>query len=716
MAQKIKTANSKETLNTYLHQGKNKNKACLLYVCNELGLDSSGIVAELITEIVKFTKQDNEEKTKEMETKVKKIVEAYKKGEIHKPGKTNLANSNSKSPHEEDGEIDDEDDDEPDSDNESDEGDESDAEDGELNIQGANKEPNLQSIENTGTGSGPNRKHHERISSMLDVLETSIDLMNADELDTEAPCVDSTLNHIVDMVSNINGHSQDLFSSQPADQVPETDTVSEETQFSEILGFSQYLPEGDTENPSVTLSFTEAVSATRKKWLEEKQQKAKTIQQFCQYKKDAETKIRLLEKKAAALPSNIYVSQMDKMTQIVSQKNKQINAFEQSLNQLQSIHDSFSDEICKAFKKNEEECEQFKSSIAILIESNQKMLTSHKKFEEESQELKKVNRELILQNKRLSEKVNNLIESQKREKEQHTETSDRKNCPKIQRNPAHEERPEIIHLDEADDITSLKMSVLSNTTARVNKLGEQFKKMQAELRDKNLSTSHRPHLQSHGSRGATPLYGSVEPDNHQTNSANSAPPSASRQEKTNLSAVKQGPEIIYVHDSSGNQIAPHRIHHSKVCHKSLRYNIKEAIRNVPTCDNPDQVTDVIFNVGLNDVRLGSNSDDIRNETFQMQHMYYKKYPNARHHLCAIPPTSQIHIDVNRSLASLAQATGANFISVKNLSDPSTKRALPRLTDPENQCYNAEGIKMLAKQIKKSIYSSANPVGQSESHQ
>ena len=65
MAQKIKTANSKETLNTYLHQGKNKNKACLLYVCNELGLDSSGIVAELITEIVKFTKeQDNEEKIK----------------------------------------------------------------------------------------------------------------------------------------------------------------------------------------------------------------------------------------------------------------------------------------------------------------------------------------------------------------------------------------------------------------------------------------------------------------------------------------------------------------------------------------------------------------------------------------------------------------------------------------------------------------------------
>ena len=73
----------------------------------------------------------------------------------------------------------------------------------------------------------------------------------------------------------------------------------------------------------------------------------------------------------------------------------------------------------------------------------------------------------------------------------------------------------------------------------------------------------------------------------------------------------------------------------------------------------------------------------------------------------MPPVTQNHIDANKELASLAQKTGANFISVKALSDASTKRILPTLIQNDLLHYNNEGIKAIARQIKRSLYSNAN---------
>ena len=132
-------------------------------------------------------------------------------------------------------------------------------------------------------------------------------------------------------------------------------------------------------------------------------------------------------------------------------------------------------------------------------------------------------------------------------------------------------------------------------------------------------------------------------------------------------------------------------------------------QSIPECENPEAVEEVIFNVGVNDVRLGANAHDVRHAMFQTQHIYYKKFPNARQHICAIPPTSQINQEVNRELGDLAQATGVNFISTKNLCDPATKSILPSLIQSDKLHYTHEGIKMLARQIKRSIWSTNNKV-------
>ena len=131
--------------------------------------------------------------------------------------------------------------------------------------------------------------------------------------------------------------------------------------------------------------------------------------------------------------------------------------------------------------------------------------------------------------------------------------------------------------------------------------------------------------------------------------------------------------------------------------------------NIPQCEEPEKVEEVIFNVGVNDVRLGSNAQDIRYAMFNAQHKYYKQFPNARQHICAIPPTSQINQDVNKELADLAQATGVNFVSAKNLCDPYTRTIIPSMIQPDKLHYTGEGIKMIARQIKRSIWSQNNKI-------
>ena len=172
---------------------------------------------------------------------------------------------------------------------------------------------------------------------------------------------------------------------------------------------------------------------------------------------------------------------------------------------------------------------------------------------------------------------------------------------------------------------------------------------------------------------------------------------------------KKPAKMIYVGDSNSREIDPLKLNRDLPCIKAVRYNMKEMKQNLPECENPEAVEEIIFNVGVNDVRLGANPHDIRYNMFQTQHTYYKKFPNARQHICAIPPTSQINQEVNRELGNLAQATGVNFISTKNLCDPSTKTILPSLIQADKLHYTHEGIKMFARQIKRSIWSTNNKV-------
>ena len=91
----------------------------------------------------------------------------------------------------------------------------------------------------------------------------------------------------------------------------------------------------------------------------------------------------------------------------------------------------------------------------------------------------------------------------------------------------------------------------------------------------------------------------------------------------------------------------------------------------------------------------------------MQIEYHKVFPNARQHITALPPSKERYIDVNKQLQKLSQNTSSNFISTKNFLDQHTGRLRANLLKLDGFHYNEIGVKIIAKEMKKSLYSTAN---------
>ena len=129
------------------------------------------------------------------------------------------------------------------------------------------------------------------------------------------------------------------------------------------------------------------------------------------------------------------------------------------------------------------------------------------------------------------------------------------------------------------------------------------------------------------------------------------------------------------------------------------------MENIPSIHKPDEVTDIVFQVGLNDLRKGATPKEIQEKTLDMQVGYLEKFPNARQHITALPPLDREHIEVNNQLQKLCRFTESNFISTKALQDRTTGKIRPHTMRGFH--YNELGVRILAKEMKKSLYSTAN---------
>ena len=104
-------------------------------------------------------------------------------------------------------------------------------------------------------------------------------------------------------------------------------------------------------------------------------------------------------------------------------------------------------------------------------------------------------------------------------------------------------------------------------------------------------------------------------------------------------------------------------------------------------------------MALNSKRLPKTISQCRSST--------KDSPNARQHIVAIPPISKDHIEVNKELHKLSKNLECNFVSAKPFLDHATGKIRGNLMSNDGYHYNNVGIRHLAKEIKKSLFSSAN---------
>ena len=120
---------------------------------------------------------------------------------------------------------------------------------------------------------------------------------------------------------------------------------------------------------------------------------------------------------------------------------------------------------------------------------------------------------------------------------------------------------------------------------------------------------------------------------------------------------------------------------------------------------PEEVEDIVFNVGLNDLRRGSTPEEIQTKYLDMQMAYNKTFPNARQHITALPPLHDAHKEVNKQLQKLSSFVECNFVSTKPFIDQQTNRLRAKLMKGFH--YTPYGVCILATEIKRSLKSTAN---------
>ena len=164
--------------------------------------------------------------------------------------------------------------------------------------------------------------------------------------------------------------------------------------------------------------------------------------------------------------------------------------------------------------------------------------------------------------------------------------------------------------------------------------------------------------------------------------------------------------LLLITDSNGKDLDVNTLKPESSGVKFKRSTTKSATEYVPKISEPEQVTDIVFNVGLNDFRDGDKPEKVQENYLDMQMCYNKHFPNARQHICAIPPLQNGHNKVNEHLQKLSSYTQTNFVRTKEFKDKNTGKIRSNLLK-DFVHYNDWGVRILAKQIKKSHNSTAN---------
>ena len=133
-----------------------------------------------------------------------------------------------------------------------------------------------------------------------------------------------------------------------------------------------------------------------------------------------------------------------------------------------------------------------------------------------------------------------------------------------------------------------------------------------------------------------------------------------------------------------------------------RFRLDDAKNRIPKVQGPHRVTDVVMLTGINDVKL-SNASIQANilKTDETCREYSSKFPRAKIHIGSIAPSNGKHSEYNTQLKRLANERNVPFIAIDQMYD--RKSGYLQHDMVKGIHYTDAGVKILAKQIKRSLY-------------
>ena len=162
-------------------------------------------------------------------------------------------------------------------------------------------------------------------------------------------------------------------------------------------------------------------------------------------------------------------------------------------------------------------------------------------------------------------------------------------------------------------------------------------------------------------------------------------------------------EIIIVADSNAKHLKPQLIHDEKQVTVETRYTLDEAINKIPTRDNPEKVSDVVFMTGLNDSRkVDTSVETVLKRQKQACLEYSHRFKKARFHIASVAPVNPKQKNLNQRLKEYATNSGMSYIDNKDIFDRHSGNIRPGMLDGIH--YTAFATKTVAKQLKHSLYS------------
>ena len=203
---------------------------------------------------------------------------------------------------------------------------------------------------------------------------------------------------------------------------------------------------------------------------------------------------------------------------------------------------------------------------------------------------------------------------------------------------------------------------------------------------------------------AQPCYPSIPAGNRENHRETHRETHGLNKETITLAQRKKNGTVLVIADSNGQHLDDNRLHDHKEVLIERRYTLEDA-EEIPSVPYPENVTDVVMLTAVNNINRPNASVPLTVDKFdRVCQLYSRRFPNARIHVGCVAPSNDKHIQLNAGLLQLAIAREAPAISTEAMYDQKSGKPRQNLYKPDRIHFTQAGIGVLAKQIKKSLYS------------